>query len=127
MNKKKLQVWAYIEGILLAAWHGSVIKAIDSRWGNVIRLDSYTEERNRLDTTRILLGVSCLSNIPSIATIVWQGEKVQLRVSTAELDESRCWIDQEEPNSPNPSPSGSHNVTFATPHVDPGEKAIPKI
>ncbi|KAK8663775.1 hypothetical protein V6N13_083580 [Hibiscus sabdariffa] len=127
MNKKKLQVWACIEGIPLAAWHVSVIEAIGSHWGNVIRLDSDTKERNRLDVARILLGVSCLSDIPAIATIVWQGEKVHLRVSTTELDEDRCWIDQEEPNSPYSPPSGSQNVLFNTHDVDTGEKTSPKI
>ncbi|KAK8485587.1 hypothetical protein V6N11_050459 [Hibiscus sabdariffa] len=67
MNKKKLQVWAYIEGIPLAAWHVSVIKAIGSRWGNVIRLDFDTKEQNSLDVSKDLLpsnGGNCLRDVP---------------------------------------------------------------
>ncbi|KAK8659252.1 hypothetical protein V6N13_029460 [Hibiscus sabdariffa] len=65
--KNEVSVWAYIEGIPLAAWHVSVIKAIGSRWGNVIRLDFDTKEQNSLDVSKDLLpsnGGNCLRDVP---------------------------------------------------------------
>ncbi|KAK8644393.1 hypothetical protein V6N13_123701 [Hibiscus sabdariffa] len=100
MNKKKLRVWVRIEGMPLMAWQESVFNTIGSRWGNVIRIEEETVKRLRFDGARILLGVSCLSDVPPTAAISFEGEIFWLRISIAEFDDERCWIDQEQPNSP---------------------------
>ncbi|KAK8704654.1 hypothetical protein V6N13_048271 [Hibiscus sabdariffa] len=97
MNMKKLRIWDCFEGIPIMVWQESVFKAIVSRRGNVIRMDDDTARKSWFDVTRILVGLSCLSDILSKATIVVQGEKFHLKITTTEFKDERCWIDQEPP------------------------------
>ncbi|KAL4319692.1 hypothetical protein GQ457_18G003410 [Hibiscus cannabinus] len=99
MKSKKLRVWVCIEGIPLEACNESVLVSIGSQWGEVIRLDPDTAERNRLDIAKILIGVNCLSAIPPLALIEVNGVVHKLRIAKAEYDDDRCWIDSKQLNS----------------------------
>ncbi|KAK8637240.1 hypothetical protein V6N13_064664 [Hibiscus sabdariffa] len=92
MNEKKLRVWACIEGLPLEVWNESSLVTIASQWGNVIRLDTDTAERNRLDIAKILLGVKGLSSIPPFLSIEVNGVSHFLRVSITEFEDDTCWI-----------------------------------
>ncbi|KAK8572692.1 hypothetical protein V6N12_028739 [Hibiscus sabdariffa] len=83
MNMKKLRIWDCFEGIPIMVWQESVFKAIVSRRGNVIRMDDDTARKSWFDVTRILVGLSCLSDILSKATIVVQVSKT---TSVANID-----------------------------------------
>ncbi|KAK8683603.1 hypothetical protein V6N13_039657 [Hibiscus sabdariffa] len=99
MESKKLSVWACIQGIPIEVWNESVLVSIGSQWGEVIRLDPDTAERNRLDTAKILIGVKCLSVIPPFASIEVNGVFHKLKIAIAEYDDDRCWIDSKQLNS----------------------------
>ncbi|KAL4386551.1 hypothetical protein GQ457_09G024140 [Hibiscus cannabinus] len=99
MKSKKLQVWVCIEGMPLEAWNDSNFVSIANLWGNVIRLDTDTIEKRRLDVARVLVGISCLSIIPPFISIELKGNIHYLRISTAEFGDERCWIDGANVNS----------------------------
>ncbi|KAL4342161.1 hypothetical protein GQ457_08G032390 [Hibiscus cannabinus] len=96
MIHNKLKVWVCIEGVPLEVWSESGFKSITKHWGNFIRLDNDTANRSRLDVARILVGVKCLSVIPPVCSIEHKGIIAFLRISTAEFDDDRCWIDGEK-------------------------------
>ncbi|KAK8579183.1 hypothetical protein V6N13_142400 [Hibiscus sabdariffa] len=98
MKLRKLRVWISLEGLPLEAWNEYVLSFMGSRWGDVIRLDQDTVERNRFDVARILIGVKCLSTIPPFLPIVLNGEKFCLKVSIAAFEDERCWIDNKKMN-----------------------------
>ncbi|KAK8701743.1 hypothetical protein V6N13_020122 [Hibiscus sabdariffa] len=70
MNKKKFRVWVRIEGMPLMAW-----------------IEEETAKKLRFDGARILLGVSCLSDVPLTAAISFEGESFWLRISIVEFED----------------------------------------
>ncbi|KAK8626247.1 hypothetical protein V6N13_133898 [Hibiscus sabdariffa] len=96
MKSKKLRIWVCIEGFPLHAWNDFAILSIGRRWGEVISLDTDTNKKNRFDVARILVGVNCLSDVPLFPTIEVKGVIYNLKISTFEYDDDRCWIDNEQ-------------------------------
>ncbi|KAK9006839.1 hypothetical protein V6N11_019170 [Hibiscus sabdariffa] len=83
--------------------------AIGSRLGRVIRVDTETLERLRLDKARLLLGVRCLSRIPPQIRVEMNGETFFLKVSCSAYEDDHCWIDGRKTNSAHgKSPSSDH-------------------
>ncbi|KAK8696432.1 hypothetical protein V6N13_001567 [Hibiscus sabdariffa] len=76
----------------MAAWHATVIESIASKWGRVISIDADTLERNKFDYARVLLGVSSITDVPKEATVVLNGDKFFIRMSSSEFEDNRCWI-----------------------------------
>ncbi|KAK8482298.1 hypothetical protein V6N11_084144 [Hibiscus sabdariffa] len=92
LAKKKLKIWINIEGLPMAAWHATVIESIASKWGIVISIDADTLERNKFDYAQVLLGVSSITDVPKDATVVLNGDKFFIRMSSSEFEDNRCWI-----------------------------------
>ncbi|KAK8990187.1 hypothetical protein V6N11_008702 [Hibiscus sabdariffa] len=105
MIQKKLRVWVSLEGLPLEAWNEAALMSIGSLWGNVIRLDTDTSEKNRLDVAKILIGVKCPSAVPPLLKVTLNGEVSSVKVRTSEYEEERVWLDNEEPNSWHECPS----------------------
>ncbi|GMI82099.1 hypothetical protein HRI_001879200 [Hibiscus trionum] len=99
MNSKKLLIWVCLEGIPLVGWHETVLSSIVNSWGRYIRLDEDTKDKKRLDVARILVGVSCLSDIPPFVSVDFSGDVHRLRVSLSEYEDERVWIDQGDSKS----------------------------
>ncbi|KAK8533914.1 hypothetical protein V6N13_028396 [Hibiscus sabdariffa] len=95
MKLKKLRAWVCIEGLPLEIWNESVITAICSKWGQVIRLDTDTAEKNCLDVAKVLLGVNCLSAIPPFLSIIVEDQCYTLKIATIKYEEERKWIDND--------------------------------
>ncbi|KAK8628221.1 hypothetical protein V6N13_063931 [Hibiscus sabdariffa] len=84
-------------------------KDSECRLGRVIRVDTETLERLRLDKARLLLGVRCLSRIPPQIRVEMNGETFFLKVSCSAYEDDHCWIDGRKTNSAHgKSPSSDH-------------------
>ncbi|KAK8562412.1 hypothetical protein V6N12_010493 [Hibiscus sabdariffa] len=94
MSETKLKIWVSIEGIPIHAWHPSVIKSVASHWGKVIKVDEDTISRNIFDCAWVLVGVSSVSDISLFVDVSINGEKFNVKVSTSEFEDNRCWIDE---------------------------------
>ncbi|KAK8601296.1 hypothetical protein V6N12_051134 [Hibiscus sabdariffa] len=79
-------------GLPMAVWHATVIESIASKWGRVISIDADTLERNKFDYARVLLGVSSITDVPKDATVVLNGDKFFIRMSSSKFEDNRCWI-----------------------------------
>ncbi|KAK8673032.1 hypothetical protein V6N13_111388 [Hibiscus sabdariffa] len=64
MKSKKLRVWVCIEGMPIEAWNDSTFVSIANLWGNVIRLDTDTTEKRRLDVARVLIDGENVNSLP---------------------------------------------------------------
>ncbi|KAK8653816.1 hypothetical protein V6N13_127799 [Hibiscus sabdariffa] len=71
--------------------------AIISKWGNVIKIDDDTMNRNRFDYARVLASVSSLSDVPCDACVELNGDKFLIKMSTVEFEDNCCWLDDDCP------------------------------
>ncbi|KAL4383150.1 hypothetical protein GQ457_15G021490 [Hibiscus cannabinus] len=114
MASKKLKVWVCIEGLPLVAWSDDVFRSIGNRWGEFVRLDVDTAERNRFDIAKILISVNCLSAIPPICSVELNGKLFHLKLSKAEFEDERCWIGNQKSDRHfdycSPSPCSSPRI-----------------
>ncbi|KAK8515894.1 hypothetical protein V6N12_016200 [Hibiscus sabdariffa] len=83
----------------LVAWLDDVFHTIGNRWGEFVHLDVDKAERNRFDVAKILISISCLSVIPPSCSIELNGSLFNLKLSKAEFEDERCWIDNEKSDS----------------------------
>ncbi|KAK8492800.1 hypothetical protein V6N12_044414 [Hibiscus sabdariffa] len=93
MKSQKHKVWLCIQGLPLEAWNELAFLSIASRWGKLIRLDTDTGDKKRLDIARILIGIKCPHVIPPFLPIKLNGSISYLKLSLAEFEEERVWID----------------------------------
>ncbi|KAK8611390.1 hypothetical protein V6N13_131442 [Hibiscus sabdariffa] len=96
---KKLKVWVTLENVPLVAWSNSVFSSITSRWGHVIKIDDDTSQKNRFDNARILLGLKCMSDVPSGVCVFINGISYQIKISVSCYEDERCWIDADQTKS----------------------------
>ncbi|KAK8711440.1 hypothetical protein V6N13_146722 [Hibiscus sabdariffa] len=99
LSKKKLKIWLNIEGLPLFAWHATVIESIAKKWGHVVKIDDDTLVRNIFDVARVLIGVTSVSDVHNAAIVTLNGDKSNIRMSTTEFKDSRCWINEERLSS----------------------------
>ncbi|KAK8697339.1 hypothetical protein V6N13_113491 [Hibiscus sabdariffa] len=96
---KKLKVWVTLENVPLVAWSNSVFSSIASRWERVIKIDDDTSQKNRFDNARILLGLKCMSDVPSGVCVFINGISYQIKISVSCYEDERCWIDADQTKS----------------------------
>ncbi|KAK8564910.1 hypothetical protein V6N13_020043 [Hibiscus sabdariffa] len=98
---KKLKVWVTLENVPIVAWNNTMFNSIASRWRSVIKIDDDTFQKNRFDNARILMGIKCLSDVPSSICIFINGNNYHIRISVSSYEDERCWIDADQMKSHN--------------------------
>ncbi|KAK9038414.1 hypothetical protein V6N11_023285 [Hibiscus sabdariffa] len=97
-SSQKLRVWLSIEGLPLGAWSVSVLNRIASRWRKIIKIDPEKVARTRLDRVRILMGLIAYVFPPFLPIVIDSSVRI-LKLSYAEYEDDRCWINSEKVKS----------------------------
>ncbi|KAK8532100.1 hypothetical protein V6N12_053549 [Hibiscus sabdariffa] len=61
--------------------------------------DGFRVKKNRFDNARILLGLKCMSDVPSGVCVFINGISYQIKISVSCYEDERCWIDADQTKS----------------------------
>jgi hypothetical protein len=73
MSNWELVIWLELIGVSLHAWCDDFLKLVFSYHGQHLKVDSYTNNKLRLDYARVMMSIACIEDLNDVVNVLVDG------------------------------------------------------